>query len=172
MVTTARLIENVGVGAYLGAAPLITDPVLLVAAGSILTVESRHQSILNILNGATAIPSSFDIALTPSEVLALAGGFISGCDVGVKANPALAITNTDKFAAGTLLKFKIDTIGSSTDGLFCQMMQGGFPFSISQPLGNCVVPEGLTGPVVIWITSDAQPLLNNVIFKLASGFHH
>lgn len=162
MAATARLVENVGVGAYLGAAPLITDPVLLVAAGSILTVEARHQSILNVLNGAAAIPNAFDIALTPSEVLAIAGGFVSGCDVGVKPNPALAITNTDTVAAGTTLTFKADAISGSTDGLFCQMMQGGFPFSIALPLNNCVVPDGLSGPVVIWITSDAQPLLNNV----------
>lgn len=86
MAATARVVENVGVGAYLGAATLISDPVLLTAAGSILTTEARHQSILNVLNGGTAIPSPFDIALAPPEVLALAGPFISGCDLGVKGS--------------------------------------------------------------------------------------
>jgi hypothetical protein len=83
MAATARLVENVGVGAYLGAASLIADPSLLTAAASILTVEARHQTILNVLNGATAIPQAFDIALTPPQVLALAGPFISGCELGV-----------------------------------------------------------------------------------------
>lgn len=84
MAATARVVENLGVAAYLGAANLITDPVLLTAAASILTVEARHQTVLNILNGAsTAIPSAFDIAFTPSEVLAVASPFISGCDLGV-----------------------------------------------------------------------------------------
>ena len=86
MAAVARIVELVGVGAYLGAAPLIRDPVILVAAGSILTVEARHQTILNVLsNNGSAIPSAFDIALTPNEVLALASPFIDGpCDLGVQ----------------------------------------------------------------------------------------
>ncbi len=85
MAATARVVEMVGVGAYLGAAPLVKDPVLLTAAASILTVEARHQTILNLLSqNGTAIPSAFDIALTPPEVLALASPFIDGpCDLGV-----------------------------------------------------------------------------------------
>jgi hypothetical protein len=86
MAAVARVVELVGVGAYLGAAPLVKDPSLLVAAGSILTVEARHQTILNIMsNNGTAIPSAFDIGLTPNEVLALASPFIDGpCDLGVQ----------------------------------------------------------------------------------------
>lgn len=87
MAATARVVENVGVAAYLGGATLITDPVFLDAAASILTVEARHQTILNVLTGGSAIPSAFDIPLTPSEVLAIAGAFISGCDVGIPGMP-------------------------------------------------------------------------------------
>jgi hypothetical protein len=85
MAAVARVVELVGVGAYLGAAPLVKDPSLLVAAGSILTVEARHQTVLNILSkNGTAIPSAFDIGLMPNEVLALASPFIDGpCDLGV-----------------------------------------------------------------------------------------
>ena len=85
MAATARIIESVGVSAYLGGAALVSDPVLLTSAASILTVEARHQTILNILSSVgTAIPSAFDFALTPSEVLALASPFFNGsCDVGV-----------------------------------------------------------------------------------------
>jgi hypothetical protein len=47
--------------------------------------------------------------------------------------------------------------------LFCQMLLGGLPTSIPLPLSQCVVPSGINGPVVIWITSDGQPLLNDVV---------
>lgn len=83
MAGVARLVENVGVSAYLGGAALIDDRQLLVAAATILTDEARHQTVLNMLNGGVAIPSAFDIALAPSHVLALAGGFVSGCDLGI-----------------------------------------------------------------------------------------
>lgn len=83
MAATARVVEDLGVAAYLGAAHLVSDPVLLTAAATILTVEARHQTVLNILSGNKAIPQAFDIAFTPSEVLAVASPFISGCDIGV-----------------------------------------------------------------------------------------
>jgi hypothetical protein len=117
--TVARLVENVGVGAFLGAAHLISDPTILTAAASILTVESRHQTMLNILNGGAAIPSAFDLPLLPQEVLAIAGPFISGCDLGVPANPSLTITNTEAIEVGTQLTFSSSAISGSQDVRRC-----------------------------------------------------
>lgn len=115
MAGVARLVENVGVTAYLGAAHLLNEPVLLTTAGSILTAEARHQTILNVLNSGTAIPQAFDFAFTPSEVLALARPFISGCDLGIPANKPLTITNTGTVGVGTLLTFSSPAINGSTD---------------------------------------------------------
>jgi len=165
MAAVARIVESVGVGAYLGAAPLIRDPVILVAAGSILTVEARHQTILNLLSkNGTAIPSAFDIALMPNEVLALASPFIDGpCDLGVKANPPLTITTNWTLCPGTKLTFSSPALNSKNqDTAFCQMLVGGSPSSIALPLKDCIVPKGINGPVAIWITSDGQPLVNDV----------
>lgn len=164
MAATARVVENLGVAAYLGAAPLVSDPVILQDAGSILTVEARHQTVLNILSGTgSSIPQAFDIGLTPSEVLAVASPFFSGpCDLGVPANPSLSITNQGTVAPGTTLTFKSDAINGSTDNFHCQMLVGGQPTSISLPFDQCTVPEGINGPVAIFITSDDQPLVNNV----------
>lgn len=96
MVPVARLVENVGVGAYAGAAHLVGDPSVLTAAASILPIEARHQTILNVLSGATAIPQAFDIPLLPQEVLAIAGSFISGCDLGIPRACA-TVTTQAKF---------------------------------------------------------------------------
>jgi hypothetical protein len=116
---TARVVENLGVTAYLGGATLLTDPVILDAAGSILTIEARHSTVLNILSGSgTAVPSAFDIPFTPSEVLALASPFISGCDTGIPANTPLSITNTGTVAPGTQLSFKADSINGDTSVSF------------------------------------------------------
>jgi len=165
MAATARLVENVGVGAYLGAASLVSDPVLLTAAASILTVEARHQTILNVLAGATSIPQAFDIALTPPQVLAIAGAFVSGCDVGVPANPSLTVTTTGSIQPGTTLSFKSDAINGtvSPDKLFCQMLTGGLPFATALPFSQCTVPQGINGPVAIFVTSDSQPLAASVV---------
>ena len=43
------------------------------------------------------------------------------------------------------------------------MLLGGQPTSIPFPFNSCVVPSGLNGPVAVFITSDGQPLINNVI---------
>jgi hypothetical protein len=56
-VAGARKIEQIGVDAYLGAANLIKDPHILSVAASIATIESRHSTVLNMFNRATATPS-------------------------------------------------------------------------------------------------------------------
>lgn len=79
---TARVLELVGVGAYLGGATLLTDKNVLTAAGQILTIEARHSSLLNALARGQFQASPFDASLSPPAVLALAGGFLKGgCDV-------------------------------------------------------------------------------------------
>jgi rubrerythrin len=162
MAAVARAVENVGVSAYLGGAALVDDRQLLVAAATILTDEARHQTVLNMLNGGVAIPAAFDVALAPSQVLAIAGGFISGCDLGIPANPALKVTNTAALAPGTTVTFDSPALtGLDRSKLSCQMMTGGVANAAAFPIDGCKVPDGLEGPVYIYITNTTQPLLNS-----------
>ena len=74
--TTAAALENTGVSAYDGAAQFLTDAELLTAAGSIVAVEARHASYLNLLTGELPFPAAFETPLTMDEVLEIAGPFI------------------------------------------------------------------------------------------------
>lgn len=73
---TAAALENTGVSAYDGAAQFITEAELLTAAGSIVAVEARHASYLNLLTGELPFPAAFETPLTMDEVLEIAGPFI------------------------------------------------------------------------------------------------
>jgi rubrerythrin len=76
----AAVLENTGVSAYDGAISLIEAEELLTAGATIATVEARHASYLNLLNGDSPFPDAFDEPLTPAQVLDAAGGFIVDCE--------------------------------------------------------------------------------------------
>ncbi|OSX60509.1 hypothetical protein POSPLADRAFT_1066760 [Postia placenta MAD-698-R-SB12] len=164
MASAARVMENLGTSAYLGAVSMISDPSLLTAAASMMSVKARQQTVLNVLNQGSAVPQAFDIALNPSQVLAVAGSFISGCQMPFTANAALSVTNTAPAQPGTVLSFASAALNGSTSttNFACQMLFGGAAFSISQPLNNCVVPSGINGPVAVFVTSDDQPIDANI----------
>lgn len=97
MITAARAIEYVGVSAFLGSLANINDAAILTSGASILTNEARHQTILNVLNGNTAIPQAFDMAMLPNEVVTIAEVFFSGpCDTGI-TRACVTVTNPAKF---------------------------------------------------------------------------
>jgi len=79
VLTTARTFEDLGVGAYNGAAKYISRADYLGAAGKIVSVEARHAAAIRDLlanrTGAFA-PSTFDADLTPTFVLSQADPFI------------------------------------------------------------------------------------------------
>jgi hypothetical protein len=70
---TAQVLENTGVHAYLGQVLNIKNPDYVKAAGSILTIEARHASVIGLLNdpSGTAITPDGprDTPLTASKVL-------------------------------------------------------------------------------------------------------
>ncbi len=90
VLTTARTFEDLGVAAYNGAGKLIKSADYLTIAGKIVSVEARHAAIIRdlITNGTFADLNSLspfgavnadalDGALTPAQVLAQAGKYIT-----------------------------------------------------------------------------------------------
>ena len=85
---TAATLEITGVGAYLGAAPMISGPSVLAAAGSIVGVEGEHVVAINYLLGVVPPANmAFPEALSQDAVLAAIAPFMGGAmpDTGGQA---------------------------------------------------------------------------------------
>jgi hypothetical protein len=71
---TSYVLENTGVHAYLGQVLNIKSAAYVKAAGSILTIEARHASVIGLLNEAMgndiAPEGPFDVPYTAGKVLA------------------------------------------------------------------------------------------------------
>ncbi|CAN5887151.1 hypothetical protein BH18ACT11_BH18ACT11_26250 [soil metagenome] len=82
-VAVAQFLENTGVTAYAGAIAHIEAAKLLTAGATIATVEARHASYLNLLNGDVPFPMAFDKPVAPraicNAIQAENGGFIVSC---------------------------------------------------------------------------------------------
>ncbi|MEO8052122.1 MAG: ferritin-like domain-containing protein [Acidobacteriota bacterium] len=87
-VQVSQALENTGVGAYLGAAPVINSRAYLAAAGSIGFIEARHAGWINSLVGVPittnvyGMEQSFERPLTAEEVVMQAGAFIASLNGG------------------------------------------------------------------------------------------
>ncbi|MBV9228680.1 MAG: ferritin-like domain-containing protein [Chloroflexi bacterium] len=82
-VRLSQTIENIGVGAYLMAAPAISNKGYLSAAGSILTIEARHAGYLNsLVNLPLSTNGSFDKPISQAQVVQDVMPFITSLNGG------------------------------------------------------------------------------------------
>lgn len=77
---TAMALEDTGVSAYAGAAPMISNKKTLSAALSVHSVEARHAAWIRNIMGVNPAPVPFDPAKTKAQVLKIVTGtgFITG----------------------------------------------------------------------------------------------
>jgi len=87
----AQALENTGVAAYAGAAPQVVNNDILAAAAGIHSVEARHASFLNLINGDNPYPKGVDEAKSIDEVLEIAGGFVTS-----EVDPSVYDTGEDR----------------------------------------------------------------------------
>jgi hypothetical protein len=98
----AQQLENVGVGAYLMAAPALTSKDTLLAAGSILTIEARHAGFLNaLLQKPLSSNGAFDKPMTQAEIVNAVSPFIANLNGG--ADPAAKLKNDEDILNFALL---------------------------------------------------------------------
>lgn len=69
-------LENTGVSAYNGSIADIEEGEIQTAGATVATVEGRHASFLNILNGEIGFPNAFDPTQTREEVFEVASQFV------------------------------------------------------------------------------------------------
>lgn len=86
--------ENVGVGAYLGAAPSISSKDILKSAAAIMDVEARHAGFLDVLLGAPISPDgAFQKPLTQSQVVTAVSPFVASVNGGPSPTATLSNDN-------------------------------------------------------------------------------
>jgi hypothetical protein len=73
---TANVLEDTGVSAYNGAAPMIASVDVLAAAGGIVQVEARHAALIRLVRDRQPAPLAFDKASEMKEILAAVKPFI------------------------------------------------------------------------------------------------
>jgi len=73
---TSNVLEDTGVSAYNGAAPMIESTDVLAAAGSIVQVEARHSALIRLERGKSPAPLAFDKASQMADVLKAVTPFI------------------------------------------------------------------------------------------------
>jgi hypothetical protein len=143
------LTDSVGVSAYLGAASLISNKDYLTAAGSILTVEARHNTYILGANKGNPIPGPFDTPLGVNEVYTIAAQFIQSCPASnpalpVKAFPTLAVAGSAAVTAGETIKVS----GNWNDGTFAVVIAGLSTYPVPIVNNQFVFPKtSVTGQV-------------------------
>ncbi|KAF2754472.1 Ferritin/ribonucleotide reductase [Pseudovirgaria hyperparasitica] len=172
-VATAGVLEGVGVSAYLGAAASIVDKTYLTAAGSVLTVESRHSSYLRAAQDQSPFPQAFDAPLTFNEVYTLAAPFIVSCPesnapLPVKAFPMLALSSTDALKTGSTVEFTAS--GYSVTGdvpLYAAWIAVTGPTFAPVTVGSdgktfsTTVPEGFHGQSYLVLTTCSDKVTDD-----------
>ncbi|GAA5838081.1 hypothetical protein JCM5353_004490 [Sporobolomyces roseus] len=156
----SQVVEGLGVSAYLGAAGDIEDASYLTAAGSILTVEARHNAFVRLVNSYQPAPQPFDTPLSASLVVGAATPFFKSCPEGsaptIAAPPALALKSATYQIGGQIQVAPTNASAVNTEQtLYCGFASGLQSAFSEYKDGACTIPtENVTiGQTYLMLTT-------------------
>jgi hypothetical protein len=149
----------------------------LTAAGSILTIESRHSSYIRAALSQSPFPQPFDVPLDFNEVYSLAGQFITGCPASnpplpVKAFPVLTLGTTGTVMTGTTITlltmgYELSPYGGGDGTIYAAFITVTGPIIVpATPVDggySVVVPAGIAGQSYVVLTSCADKATDDTI---------
>ncbi|KAJ5719710.1 hypothetical protein N7493_007288, partial [Penicillium malachiteum] len=165
-VSLANVLEGVGASAYLGAAASIANKTYITAAGSILTVEARHNAYLRSALGQVPFAQPFDNPLDLNEVYTVASPFINSCpstnpQLPVKAFPSLTMVPIGNVMNGSTATLVAGTgfNATGTSNLTAAFITVTGPvYAPLQSTGNSqfvvTIPGGVEGQSYVVLTSS------------------
>ena len=74
----AQQLEELGVGAYLGAATRIADRGVLAAVGAVAQIEARHAAVVRLLREEPFAPAALDRPLDRDDIVERVEPFLAG----------------------------------------------------------------------------------------------
>ncbi|GAA5843066.1 hypothetical protein JCM3766R1_001677 [Sporobolomyces carnicolor] len=162
----SQVVEGLGVSAYLGAAGDIENANYVTAAGSILTVEARHNAFVRLLNNYD-IATPFDTPLSASAVVGAAGALFKQCPEGsaptIQPPPALTLNTTSYEIGSQITVAPANASAINTDQqLYCGFASG-LNTAFSEWSNNaCTIPsQNLTGAAQTYLLLTTGPSLDD-----------
>lgn len=150
----SQALENTGTSAYLGAAASLEGD-LLTAAGTIVTIESRHSAVINEILGQSGIPYEFDTPLNGREVITIASGLIESCPFELPFRPFTQLTA--KLPGKSDVKVETSFHGEKSNVKYwCQFLYNNK--IVVSPREQCALPATAVGYVYVVITDSSAPI--------------
>ena len=176
-VATAAVLEGVGVTAYLGAAANISNKQYLTIAGSILTIEARHNAYLRAALKQRPAPQTFDAPQDFNMVFSLAAPMIVACPadnaafIPLKAFPALSITSDANATIVTNSTIEVSAVlANASAPVFASFVSVTGPVAATiAPCGTApgsftvTIPAGVHGQSYLLLTSDPAVVSDDTV---------